>query len=223
MCGLLLVDDLFMTDSDRLFAVRRGRWAVAAAFFVNGFLLGGWALQIPALMTRLEISETTLGLLILVLGAGALVAMPWCGYLIPGGVGSPAGFCLLALALPGPRPAWCWWALLPSAWRFWRFAGFPVPLRGDGSGGMDVAIERPICRFGRTRSSSARPIDCFILARVLEPRRLCRGGKRGGLVDPAFSASRHALPQASSFAASCSLLAGFGAPTIHRGQPPPPI
>ncbi len=60
----------------------RGRWAVAAIFFMNGFLMGSWAPQIPVLLTRLEISEFTLGLLILVFGAGAVTAMSWCGYLI---------------------------------------------------------------------------------------------------------------------------------------------
>jgi fucose permease len=63
-------------------SARRGRWAVAAMFFANGFITGSWAPQIPILLTRLEIGETTLGLLILVFGLGALAAMPWCGYLM---------------------------------------------------------------------------------------------------------------------------------------------
>ena len=50
----------------------RGRWAVAAMFFVNGFLTGSWAPQIPVFLTRLDISEFTLGLLILLFGAGAV-------------------------------------------------------------------------------------------------------------------------------------------------------
>ena len=48
---------------------RRGRWAVAAMFFANGFLTGSWAPQIPVFLTRLEISKLTLGLLILLFGA----------------------------------------------------------------------------------------------------------------------------------------------------------
>ena len=52
----------------------RGRWAVAAMFLVNGFLTGSWAPQIPLVLTRLGISEFTLGLLILVFGAGRLSA-----------------------------------------------------------------------------------------------------------------------------------------------------
>jgi predicted MFS family arabinose efflux permease len=60
----------------------RGRWAIAAVFFVNGFLTGRWAPQIPVFLSRLGISEFTLGLLILVFGAGAVSAMAWAGHLI---------------------------------------------------------------------------------------------------------------------------------------------
>lgn len=57
-----------------------GRWAVAAFFFVNGFMVGSWAPQIPLLVSRFALSELVLGLLILVVGLGAVVAMPVCGY-----------------------------------------------------------------------------------------------------------------------------------------------
>lgn len=60
----------------------RGRWAVAAMFFVNGFITGSWAPQIPILLLRLEITKFTLGILILLFGVGAVVAMSWCGHLI---------------------------------------------------------------------------------------------------------------------------------------------
>src|SRR5690606_13352463 len=61
----------------------RGRWAVAAIFFMNGFVLGSWAPQIPVLLIRLQITEFTLGLLLLLFGAGAVSAMIWAGHLIP--------------------------------------------------------------------------------------------------------------------------------------------
>lgn len=63
-------------------SVRTARWAVSSAFFVNGFLTGSWAPQIPVTLTRLVISEFTLGLLILLFGLGAVLAMSLCGYLI---------------------------------------------------------------------------------------------------------------------------------------------
>ncbi len=61
---------------------RRGRWAVAAMFLANGFTMGAWAPQIPLLLPRHDISEFTLGLLILVLGLGAVVSMLFSGKLI---------------------------------------------------------------------------------------------------------------------------------------------
>ena len=59
-----------------------GRWAVAAMFATNGFVMGAWAPQIPLLLTRHGISATTLGLLILALGLGAVGAMLFTGRLI---------------------------------------------------------------------------------------------------------------------------------------------
>ena len=60
----------------------RARWAIAAIFLVNGFLIGAWAPHIPLVLKRLAISESTLGLLILCFGVGALISMPWCGWLM---------------------------------------------------------------------------------------------------------------------------------------------
>lgn len=51
-------------------------------FFVNGFVLGSWAPQIPVFVERLEISEFALGLLILGFGLGAVTAMVLAGQLI---------------------------------------------------------------------------------------------------------------------------------------------
>jgi MFS family permease len=109
-----------------------GRWAVACAFFFNGFLVGSWAPQIPVFMTRLGISEFTLGLLILVFGVGALASMPWCGYLI-GRFGSRAVvkgfavFCSFSLLLV---------ALAPNE----ITAAPALFLFGAVIGGMDVAM-----------------------------------------------------------------------------------
>ena len=60
----------------------RARWAVAAIFLINGFMVGSWAPHIPLLLTKLSITESTLGLLILCFGIGALISMPWCGFLM---------------------------------------------------------------------------------------------------------------------------------------------
>ncbi len=60
----------------------RARWAAAAMFGANGFVMGAWAPQIPLLLPRHGIDEFTLGLLILVLGIGAVGAMLFTGRLI---------------------------------------------------------------------------------------------------------------------------------------------
>ncbi len=61
---------------------KRGRWAMATMFGTNGFLMGAWAPQIPLLLPRYQITETTLGLLIFALGLGAIAAMLFAGRLI---------------------------------------------------------------------------------------------------------------------------------------------
>ncbi|APH69982.1 hypothetical protein BSQ44_00255 [Aquibium oceanicum] len=121
-----------MMADDAMAKARRGRRAVAAMFLVNGFLIGSWAPQIPVTLARLEITEFTLGLLILTFGLGALVAMPTCGYLI-GRFGSRwtvrvfgvvSCFGLLAVALSPGIVA----------------AGITLFLFGGFIGGMDVAM-----------------------------------------------------------------------------------
>lgn len=59
-----------------------GRWAVAAMFGANGLVMGAWAPQIPLLLPRHGIDESTLGLLILGLGIGAVGSMLYSGRLI---------------------------------------------------------------------------------------------------------------------------------------------
>lgn len=63
-------------------SARKGRWAVSALFFANGMSTGAWAPQIPLLLPRHLITESTLGLLILFFGIGAVGAMLGAGRLI---------------------------------------------------------------------------------------------------------------------------------------------
>lgn len=55
--------------------VSSARWAVSAAFFANGFVVGHWAPKIPVLAERLGIGESVLGALVIMFGIGALVAL----------------------------------------------------------------------------------------------------------------------------------------------------
>ncbi len=63
------------------FGMRGDRLAVSTLFLVNGFLVGSWAPKIPVLMARLDITESVMGLLILVFGLGSIAMMPVIGAL----------------------------------------------------------------------------------------------------------------------------------------------
>ena len=90
-----------MTDYQRAL---RGRWAVALMFLANGFVMGAWAPQIPLLLPRHQITESTLGLLILVLGLGAVSAMLFAGRLI-GRFGTRTVLRAFALSIVPVLPA----------------------------------------------------------------------------------------------------------------------
>ncbi|MEX0954227.1 MAG: MFS transporter [Rhizobiaceae bacterium] len=169
-----------MNTEANLTAARRGRWAVAALFFTNGFLVGGWALQIPVFLTRLQITEFTLGLLILGFGIGALIAMPWCGWLIHryGSRSAVRGFAsVCAFGLLGV-------ALVPNVWS----AAVMLLLFGGLIGGMDVAmntnavaVERRLKRAIMSSSHGFWSLGGFA------------GGAAGSVVIQYFGHLNHAL------------------------------
>lgn len=70
------------THDDDLRSVTQGRWAVSAAFFANGFIVGHWAPKIPVLVERLGISESMLGVMIILFGVGALIALIAGAYVV---------------------------------------------------------------------------------------------------------------------------------------------
>ena len=58
------------------------RIAVSSLFLLNGLFIGAWATKIPEFASRLSLSESQLGLMILCFGTGSLVLMPIAGVLI---------------------------------------------------------------------------------------------------------------------------------------------
>lgn len=158
----------------------RPRWAVAAMFFANGFILGAWAPQIPLFLARLGISETTLGLLILGFGLGALVSMPLAGWMIARR-GSRSTLTVVSIA--------CSLGLtVVVASPDVAVAALAMVLFGAVFGGMDVtmnanavAVER---RLGRAIMSSSHgfwSLGGFV------------GGLTGGLAIEQVGAMGHAL------------------------------
>lgn len=121
-----------MTLTEHRMEGARGRWAVAAMFFINGFALGSWAPQIPVFVTRLGITEFTLGLLILGFGLGAVSAMVLAGHLIARH-GSQHTLRIFALSLIF---ALLLVALAPNVW----LAAVTLFLFGGAIGAMDVAM-----------------------------------------------------------------------------------
>lgn len=127
------------------------RWAVAGAFFANGFVTGSWALHIPLMMHRLGVSEGVLGLLILVFGIGALVAMALCGPLLAR-YGSDRVTKAFAIGV-------AFWLIFVALTNHLYMAAPALFLLGAFFGGMDVAMNANAVavekRLGRALMSSS--------------------------------------------------------------------
>lgn len=90
-------------------AVIAARNAVAVSFFLNGFCFATWASRIPQVRTDLELSNGALGVLLLCIAAGSLLALPTTGGTIQrwgtvtvirtGGVAAAVGLSLAALGV----------------------------------------------------------------------------------------------------------------------------
>jgi len=121
--------------------LRTERIAVSAAFFLNGITVGGWVSRIPAVQQHLLLSSGTLGIVLLVIGVGALSAMALSGWLSErvGDVRIVAiTLFLIAAALPTLGGALTVYVLIAGAF-----------LMGAGSGGMDVAMNAEAVRVER--------------------------------------------------------------------------
>ena len=126
------------------------RVATIGVFFANGAAVGAWVAQIPFVKDRFELSKSTLGLILLTMSIGVIVAVPLMGQVLVriGSVkgtriGATACILVVAVLLLPPEP----W-LIPIT----------LLLFGACSGAMDVsmnahgvAIER---RYGRPIMSS---------------------------------------------------------------------
>ncbi|MCR4266801.1 MFS transporter [Nitratireductor sp. ZSWI3] len=156
-----------------------GRWAVAACFFVNGFMVGSWAPQIPLVVSRFGLSETALGLLILVFGSGAVAVMPLCGYLI-GHLGSRAvlrvAAVVCALSFAGLALAAEVWQMVAALVFFGAFLGaMDISMNANA-----VVVERGLRRAVMSSSHGFWSLGGFAGAGV------------GGLIVERFGHMAHA-------------------------------
>ena len=153
------------------------RTATFGVFFVNGAVIGTWVGHIPWIQERFDFSKSTLGLIILGMAIGVIVALPIMGQAIVrlGSVRSTritGVFCALVLPLPllAPEP----W-LLPLA----------LIVLGASSGAMDVSMNAHGVAVERIIASP----DHVVAARRLELRRP-RGRRAGGGAAAASGSTR---------------------------------
>lgn len=184
---------------------RHARWAVATMFLANGFTMGAWAPQIPLLLPRHDITEFTLGLLILGLGVGAVTAMLFTGRLIAQ-FGSLPVLRLFALSAIPLLPIV---VLSPSLW----VLAPAMAVLGALIGSMDVSmnanaveVER---RLGRAIMSSSHGFWSL-------------GGFIGGTSGSWVIATASAETQALLTAVVVAVLVVAAQPFL-RGEPPAPL
>ncbi|MBU2958202.1 MFS transporter [Paracoccus sp. 1_MG-2023] len=120
------------------------RAAVSALFLLNGLLVGSWSPRIPALMERLQITESRAGLLVLCLGLGSITVMPFFGAMTARSGSRQAAW--LAACLTAPSLIWI--SVAPGFWT----AALAVFLFGGTMGGMDVAMNANAVAMERRRS-----------------------------------------------------------------------
>ncbi len=108
------------------------RTGVSALFFMNGYLIGNWAPEIPEFASRHSLDESQIGLMIAVFGLGSLLTMPITG---------------LAIARYGMAPATKLTSLIAATTLFWLIlspniyaAVFAIFIFGSFIAGMDVAM-----------------------------------------------------------------------------------
>jgi predicted MFS family arabinose efflux permease len=108
------------------------RAATFSVFFLNGAMIGTWVAQIPFVQERLDVSKATIGLTLLCMAIGAMIAMPLTGQVLDrrssATVTRTAALVylpLLALPLFAPTPA---------------LLGLALVLFGAANGAMDVSM-----------------------------------------------------------------------------------
>lgn len=129
---------------------KAARLAVAALFFANGLLFGTWVSRIPAVQTKLGLSHGVLGMALLAMALGAVIAMPLAGRW-SARLGSHTVSVGLALWYAAVLPLL---AFAPSL--SWLVAG--LFCFGVGHGAFDVSMNAQALlverRYGRSLMSS---------------------------------------------------------------------
>nr|WP_245865509.1 MFS transporter [Rhodococcus kyotonensis] len=127
--------------------LRRARAAIFGVFAVNGFVFAIWVVHIPSVEDRVGISHATLGSLLLVLGAGAIVGMQTAGPLSDrfgsNRLVTIAGI-VLSIAVMGPALSTSPMALAASLFVFGMFNGALDVSMNSQAVDVERLYERPI-------------------------------------------------------------------------------
>ncbi|MEP2531900.1 MFS transporter [Shimia sp.] len=129
---------------------RKGIVAVAFMFALNGGLFGMWASRIPAFKDSLSLNHATLGLILLLLAAGAILSFPLAGRLSDKHGAAPMSrmlafgnfLCLLGLALS------------PNV----TLLAVTLFLFGATHGAMDVAMNAWAAESDRASEKTVMPV-----------------------------------------------------------------
>ncbi len=113
-------------------ACRRARASVLLIFFVHGAVFSTWISRIPAIQSGLRLSTGTLGLALLGIAAGSVLAMPMAGWMISR---------IRLRRVTAISSLWFALALVcPSLASSAMTLGWSLALIGLGAGAMDVAM-----------------------------------------------------------------------------------
>ena len=181
------------------------RVAIIVVFAVFGLSISTWAVHIPSVQQRTGVSAGTLGSLLLMHGAGALIGMQACGPLINrfgsariSLLGAAAMATTLALPLNAPSPALLGGALL---------------IFGGATGITDVAMN---ARAVAVEQQVGKPIMSAIHAIFSV------GSVIGSLIGAATLAAAWSLPSTTAvMCGACLLLVACTAPNLYAVKADP--
>jgi fucose permease len=112
--------------------LKRAKNATKTIFLVCGLAISSWAPMVPFVKDKLRINDGSLGLLLLFLGAGAIITMPLTGWLIHK-IGTRIVIIVSAIVIAVSFP------IVLSLNNWFEIAGI-LFIFGSGIGSIDIAI-----------------------------------------------------------------------------------
>lgn len=127
--------------------ISRGRRAVSAMFALNGLFFGVWASRVPAVAEKFELGPGALGLVLLLIGIGAIVSFPLAGRWADRFGAAPVTLWLAAshvVAIWAVALAPTIWVLVPALFYFGTMHGSMDVTMNAWAGEVEKRMGRPI-------------------------------------------------------------------------------